>query len=189
MRQHAAGRPGPGLAAVVPGHQLLGLLPERGERPLGMHQVGQVRGVPVQVLAPQPEPQVSGEGAGAVAQAGWVARVPGVKLGVEHADRQLAVVAAGPPVQVVRADHRPHVIHHDHLGVHVHRGALTVLQVVDREPVAACGSAGPYHVVAGHQAGHPGDRAVIVRVARHDGDDVQVGVVPQGRREELGHWP
>ena len=68
MRDHAPGGPGPRLAAVVPGRQLFGLSPERGEGLLGMHQVGQVGRVPFQVLTPEPEPQVTGEGAGAVAR-------------------------------------------------------------------------------------------------------------------------
>ena len=37
------------------------------------------------------------------------------------------------------------------------------------------------------KAGHPRDRAVVVGVARHDRDDLQVGLVPQSRGNDVGY--
>jgi hypothetical protein len=49
----------------VPGGEEPGLPPEGGQRLRRVKQIRHVIGVPVQVLAPQPEPQVTGEGPGA----------------------------------------------------------------------------------------------------------------------------
>ena len=74
--------------------------------------------------APQPQAQISREMPGAVAKAGRIAGLPRIALLVEDCARDLGVVGPRPPVEVVRADRRPHVVDHADLGVHVDRSSF-----------------------------------------------------------------
>ena len=58
-------------------------------------------------------------------------------VGVEHRARHLGVVGPRTAVEVVGADLEPDVVDDADLGVHVDRGAGLVLEVVDRDAVAA----------------------------------------------------
>src|ERR1039457_4859461 len=189
MWYHPSGRSGSGAASLVPRGELVGLPEERREGLPRIQEVCHVIGAAVKVLAPQPEAEVPGERARSVPQASWVAGLPGIPLRVQHGDRQLAVVAPRPPVEVVRPDHRPHVVDDHHLGVHVHRCSLVVLQVKYGETLAARGGAGPHHVVLAKHRRHLSDRAVLVGMPGHNGDDMQVGVVAQGRGDDVGYPP
>ena len=71
-------------AAVVPRGEPRGLLPERRERICRVQEVGHVIVMPVEVLAPQPQPQVPRECPRAVSEAGGVAGLAGIGLRVEH---------------------------------------------------------------------------------------------------------
>ena len=75
--------------------------------------------------------------------------LPGVARLVEHGDGQLAVVAPGAPVEVGAAHARPRVVDDGDLGVHVHRRALVVLEVVHVYPIRVPPSRTPRSPAAG----------------------------------------
>ena len=184
MLAQPARRAGALPPAGVPRVQALGDRPQPGEPLERVDQVGVVLGV--QVLAPQLQPQVAGEPPGAVAVAGRVARLALVALLVEHRAGQLAVVRPAAQVEVVAADGGPDVVDDADLGVDVHRRARVVLQVEHAHPVAPGVADGVERVLPSDEVRRARDRAALVRVARDDGDQVQLGGASQRLGEQLG---
>ena len=157
-------------AAGVPAVEGRGALGVRREHAGRLHAVRhRVLGVvAVEVLGGQRQPQRPGVVAG----------------GVDHDRGQLGVVGPGAAVEVVRADGRPGVVDDAGLGVHVDRRALVVLDPVDGDPVGR----DPRHVE--HRAPPPQElrgpaEPLDVRVHRHHGDHLQVGVRAQRLAEDV----
>jgi hypothetical protein len=71
--------------------------------------------------------------------------------------------------------------------VYVDRGAFLVLQVEDVDPVGRRGAAQLQRLLAADLVRRECEAAVHVGVARHHGDQVQLGIVAQGLGEQLGH--
>ena len=88
------------------------------------------------------------------------------------------------PVEVVRTDHRPYVVYDDYLGVHIHRCAGVVLDVVDSEAVPGGGPAYLYRLLSSDQA-RPPRSPVFVRESRDYGYHVQIGLGAQGIGNEI----
>ena len=181
--------PGASAAPVVPGLEPgRGRLPglEAGDRVEQPGVAAMVVGSEPEVLAPQAEPELTGEHPGSIAEAARVGWVAGVALLVEDRAGGLGVVGPGAAVEVGRADHRPDVVDHDGLGVDVDQGALFVLQVEDghsRPP-------GADEVVDGPPLGGPGgpagDPPVAVGMAWQHDHHAQPEGAAQGRRQGVG---
>ncbi len=124
------------------------------------------------MFAVQPQAQVAGVGAGAVAQAGRVAGFAGVEPVVQDGAAEFGVVGPGAAVDVVGAHRGPDVVDDAGFGVDVDGGAAVVLQAVGGEPF----SAGPVEQVQGldaaQEAHRPRQLPVLVREGWQDGDHV-----------------
>jgi hypothetical protein len=145
------------------------LVPERG-RVVDVVQPGVVLGQ-AEVLRPQRRTQ------------------PTVQLAVGVDDRagELGVVAPRAEVEVVGADGHPLVVDDADLGVDVDRRTRVILEVEHAEPVTA---RLPQQVVREPLAVvHRGtaEPALVLGVARHDRDHLQVGLAAQRVGERAGH--
>jgi len=136
------------------------------------------------MFAPQPQPEFPCEYPCSVTEPRGVTRLALVGRRVKYRAGQLAVMRPRSAIQVVRADHGPDVVDDHDLGVHIHGRARVVFDVVDRESVTAGRSAHLDRLLTSHQT-RPARCALLVRVARDDGDHVQVGIAAQRRGQQL----
>ena len=83
-------------------------------------------------------------------------------------------------------DAAPHVVHHADLGVHVDRCPRGVLEVEDVHAVRRGLAAQLDGLLPADLVGRQREAAVHVRVPRHHRDQVQVGIVVERVREQLG---
>ncbi len=93
----------------------------------------------------------------------------------------------GPAVEVVAAHAGPHVVHHADLRVHVDRRAVVVLHVEHVHPLRRGPVAQRQRLLPADHVRRQREPAVHVRVPGHDRHQVQVRVLVQRLREQLGH--
>ncbi len=150
-----------------------------------LEEVGVVPVDALEVFAPEAESRVAREAAGTVAEptgVGWVALVD---VAVDYRARDLGVVRPRAAVEVVGADYQEQVVDDAHLCVDVDRCSVRVFEVVDRDAVASGAAQDVNDVLAADAAGGTGRAPAAVRIARHDRDDAQVTMAPQGIRERV----
>ena len=109
---------------------------ERLHRPSWIDQVSIVTFGSAEMLSPELQAQVAGEGARAVAQARRIDRLPRIAHLVKHGACDLGVMAPRPAVEVVRPDRGPDIVDDADFGVHVNRDSEHVLDIEDRDAVS-----------------------------------------------------
>src|SRR5450756_352316 len=176
----SAWRPLPGSAFGVPRIECGGGSRESGEGRPRIAQIGVVARGPVEMLAGKGQAQVPRVAAGVLPGSPWHARLARVGRGVKDSAAELGIMSPGAPVEVARADRRPHVVDDEGLGVDVYRRAVVVLDPVDGYPVTAASVQNLERQVVPDNIGRQRQPPVLIWVAGNDRDQVQPGVRGQG---------
>jgi len=137
------------------------------------------------VLAPEAEPRVPCEPAGAVAETAGIGRAALVDDAIDHRARELGVVRPRSPVEIVGADDQQHVVDDAHLGVQVDRCAVRILEVVHRDALATGAAENVDHAFPADAARGGAREPTPIGIPRHDCDDAQLVIAAErvGERE------
>ena len=142
--------------------------------------------VEVEMLAPQSQAKLAGEHTRLIAHPRGIPGFTLVHALVKHGAGHLAVMCPRAPVEIVRTDHGPHVVYDNDLGMHIHRRADVVFDVVDSEAVPAGGPAYLDRLLSSDQA-RPPRWPVFVWESRDHCYHVQVRLGAQGIGNEVSN--
>ena len=141
VRAEAAWRSIPCTTAVVPRLQSAGAAAHHVERFVRIDHLLTGALVEVEMLAPQSQAKLAGEDTRLIAHPRGIPRFAIVHALVKDGAGHLAVMRPRAPVEIVRTDHGPYVVYDNDLGMHIHRRAGVVFDVVDSEAVSGGGPA------------------------------------------------